>query len=121
MCHVLIIEDEALIAMHIEDMLADLGATSFAFAETEAEALREARLRKPALITSDVRLRHGTGPRAVEVILRELGPLPVIFITATPEDCTQCEPPARVLAKPLNEASIGVAFRELAPVYVAPR
>ena len=116
MCHVLIIEDEALIAMHIEATLADLGATSFAFAETEAEAIREATLRKPALITSDVRLRSGTGPGAIGIILRELGQLPVIYITATPEDCTPCEPTSRVLGKPLDEASIAFAFRELAPI-----
>jgi CheY-like chemotaxis protein len=48
MCHVLIIEDEALVALHLETILADYGATSFSFAETEAEAVRQARRRLPA-------------------------------------------------------------------------
>lgn len=116
MCHVLIIEDEALVAMHLEATLADHGATSFAFAETEAEAVEEARRRTPDIITSDVRLRHGTGPRAVEIILREFGPVPVIFITATPEECIPCNPPHRVFGKPLHEPTIAAAFRQMAPV-----
>ncbi|MHB8283663.1 MAG: response regulator [Caulobacteraceae bacterium] len=116
MCHVLIIEDEALVALHLELILADLGATSFSFAETEAEAVEQARLRLPALITSDVRLRQGTGPRAVEAIIAEFGHVPTIFITATPEECEPCEPPHRVFGKPVHEPSLTTAFRQMAPV-----
>ncbi len=116
MCHVLIIEDEVLVALDLEALLAQQGASSFAFAASEAEAVSEARRRRPELITSDVVLQSGTGPRAVKVIQEELGPLPVIFITATPEACVPCDPPARVLSKPLQEASISQAFRELAPL-----
>ena len=68
MCHVLIIEDEALIALDLQDILAETGATSFAFAETEQDAIDSARLHRPDVITSDVMLREGTGPRAVEAI-----------------------------------------------------
>ena len=116
MCHVLIIEDEPLIAMHIEDVLSDHGATSFSFAETEAQAIEVARAKLPAIITADVRLRRGTGPQAVEAIVGEHGHVPVIFITATPEECKPCNPPHRVLAKPIHEPTIAAAFRELAPV-----
>ena len=115
MCHVLIIEDEPLVALDLQALLATHGASSFAFAASEADAVREARRRTPALI-SDVMLQTGTGPRAVKAILAELGPLPVIFITATPEACIPCDPPARVFGKPLHEPTISQAFRELAPV-----
>ena len=116
MCHVLIIEDEAIVAMDVQGLLAAIGATSFSFAMTQDEAVREARRHPPALITSDVKLAKGTGPRAVEQIQRELGDIPVIFITATPEDCEPCEPPARVLRKPMHEPSITQAFLEMAPL-----
>ncbi len=116
MCRVLIIEDEVLMATDLQGCLQALGATSFAFAETESEAVEQARLWRPELITSDVRLRIGTGPRAVEIIQREMGPVPVIFITATPEDCMPCEHPARVLAKPMHEPTFAAAFRALAPI-----
>ena len=87
MCHVLIIEDEALIALDLQDMLSTAGATSFSFAETEREAVDAARIQRPDVIMSDVMLREGTGPHAVESIQGEMGPLPVIFITSTPLAC----------------------------------
>ena len=115
MCHVLIIEDEILVAMDIEACLSEHGATSFAFADTEACAVAEARLRTPALIMSDVKLLVGTGPQAVQMILAELGPIPVIFLTATPESCRPCKPPARILTKPMHAPTILRHLRELAP------
>jgi CheY-like chemotaxis protein len=109
-CHVLIIEDELLVALDLQDMLASAGATSFSFASTEDDAVEEARTRKPDVITSDVNLREGKGPAAVAKIQRELGPLPVIFITASPEACQAVEPPASVLAKPVRETVVQMAF-----------
>lgn len=116
MCHVLIIEDEVLIALDLQGLLEGLGATSFAFADTQVEAVDAARERRPDLITSDVALLEGTGPEAVEIILKELGPVPVIFVTGTPEACRSCGPPARVLSKPLHRPTFSSAFRELAPL-----
>jgi CheY-like chemotaxis protein len=54
MCHVLIIEDEPLIAMTIQDSLQDEGATSFDIAVTEDDAVQPATTRRPYLMTSDV-------------------------------------------------------------------
>lgn len=115
MCHVLIIEDEALIALDLQEMLELAGAKTFAFAETEREAVDAAREHRPDVIMSDVMLREGTGPRAVAVIQYEMGPLPVIFITATPEACATCDPPAIVLGKPMVDATVREAFRLVAP------
>ena len=112
----LIIEDECIIALHLEGLLRDLGATSIAFAETEDEAVASARSHRPAFIMSDVNLRSGTGPGAVQTIQNEMGPLPVVFVTATPEACIPCNPPARVLGKPLHEPSISQAFCDMAPL-----
>jgi CheY-like chemotaxis protein len=111
----LIIEDEALIALDLQDMLAAAGAMSFSFAETEGEAIEAARSRRPDVITSDVMLREGTGPRAVETILGEMGPMPVIFITASPEACTPCQPFTRILAKPVGNVALCAAFRAVVP------
>jgi CheY-like chemotaxis protein len=115
-CHVLIIEDEALIAIDLQEMLALAGATSFSFAETEHEAVEAARRQRPDVITSDVVLREGNGPRAVETIQNELGQMPVIFITATPEACLARDPPARVLGKPVLDAAVREAFQAVAPL-----
>ena len=43
MCHVLIIEDDALAAMDIHATVTQAGATSVSFADTELDALRCAR------------------------------------------------------------------------------
>ena len=113
MYHVLIIEDELLIALNIEAILSDNGATSFDFADTEAGAVAAAEIHHPEFIVADVMLKEGAGPAAVQTIRALLGDIPVIFVTGTPEACHPCNPPARVFEKPMNEASIARAFREM--------
>jgi CheY-like chemotaxis protein len=113
MCHVLIIEDEPLVAMDIEQLLEQEGATSFSFADSESEAIALALETRPDVITSDVKLISGTGPHAIRTILEKLGPIPVIFITGTPEDCIPCEPPGVVLSKPLSALAVINAFHDL--------
>ena len=114
MCHVLIIEDEPLIAMAIEDILALEGATSFAIASTEKEAVASANANRPSVITSDVTLLEGTGPSAVAQIHKELGPIPIIFVTGTPELCKPCNPPGSILPKPFTDGALRMAYRKAA-------
>ena len=109
MCHVLIIEDEPMIAMLLQDALEEAGATSFSFAATEHDAVRLALEEAPAVITSDVRILEGTGACAVEQIRHALGPIPVIFITGTPEGCTST-PSSAVLTKPVTIRQVVNAF-----------
>jgi CheY-like chemotaxis protein len=78
--HVLIIEDQWLIASLIKDQLGDLGYTTFDFAGSEAEAIDAARARCPDLITADVRLTDGNGVEAVRQICEDVV-IPVVFIT----------------------------------------
>ncbi len=114
-CHVLIIEDEPITALDLEEMFQRHGATSFSFADSEVEAVAAATARRPDIISSDVKLREGTGPSAVDSILKRFGPVPVIFITATPGECESCHAPALILSKPVREESIAEAIHELAP------
>jgi CheY-like chemotaxis protein len=111
-CHVLIIEDEILIALDIEDILSRLGATSFDLVDTEQAAIDAAEAHRPDFIAADVILRIGFGYAAVEAIVQRLGPIPTIFITATPETCPVGDL-AHVLGKPLNELALAKAFRAL--------
>lgn len=116
MCHVLVIEDQWFIADHIVFVIAQAGATSIDLATTEADAVAAALARPPSVIMSDIRLAEGTGPAAVQTIIERLGPLPVIFVTGTPEECKPCDPPMVVLGKPIQDAVLKATFRELAPV-----
>lgn len=113
MCHVLIIEDQPLLALVIQIQLEDRGATSFAFAATQEEAVEAASETRPDFITSDVRLLSGSGPLAVETIIEQLGPIPVVFITATPGDCHPLPACARIILKPFTADLVGRAFHEM--------
>jgi len=115
MCHVLIIEDDALAAIDIRLTLEAAGATSFSFAASEREALEEARLKRPAVITSDVMLGDSSGVSAVRSISAELGPVPTIFITGTPDQCRDCESRA-VIQKPFDAGTLASVFRGCAPL-----
>ena len=116
MCHVLVIEDEPMIAMLLQDIFEEAGATSFAFAATEQDAVELAVQQTPAVIASDVHLLEGTGPHAVQQIHDRLGEVPVIFITATPQDCEPCNPSGVIIQKPFNVRQVKSVFQQLAPV-----
>lgn len=116
MCHVLVLEDEPMVACYISDLAEDAGATSTHIAATPAEAVASAMACKPEVILSDVQIIDGTGPQAVEEIRRRLGPVPVIYITGTPDACESCDYAAAILTKPVNARHVIHAFRQVAPV-----
>jgi CheY-like chemotaxis protein len=79
--HVLIIEDEILVAFEVEALLAEQGFTSFDIADSPSDALALAMANPPDLITADYRIVGGTGVEAVEAIQRHLGRIPVVYVT----------------------------------------
>ena len=100
---VMIIEDEAIIAMDIESIVAEMGHRVTGIARTRAEAVELARKDVPDLILADIQLAdNSSGIDAVNDILTELGTRPVIFITAFPERLlTGDKPePAFLISKP---------------------
>ena len=115
MCHVLVIEDDWLIAEHISHLLESAGATYITVAATEADAIAAAHATLPGLITSDVQLAEGSGPSAVQTIIGTLGPIPVIFVTGTPEACQPCDPGMVILGKPVDDRALTMTFRRMAP------
>lgn len=102
--HALIIEDEPLMAMHLETVLEEIGFTSFDHAATEAEAVGAAACRRPALITADYRLREGNGVDAVRAIRAAHGLVPVVFVTGSRAEVEALVPDLPVVAKPIAEA-----------------
>ncbi|MDQ2764852.1 MAG: response regulator [Pseudomonadota bacterium] len=99
--------------MDLQQLLEGEGATSFDFADSEDDAVASALARRPDIITSDVKLARGTGPDAITSILDQLGNIPVIFITGTPNECGRCAPPGVVLSKPVNARAVIEAFHQL--------
>lgn len=102
---VMIIEDEAIIAMDIENIVADMGHRVTGVARTQAEAVKLCREDVPDLVLADIQLAdNSSGIDAVNDILAEHGVRPVIFITAFPERLlTGDKPePAFLISKPYN-------------------
>ena len=110
--HVLIIEDEPVIALELEALLGDLGYGSFDFADCPQEALLRARAIRPALITADFRINGGTGVEAVEMIVAACGPIPVIYVTGNPDllPPTRC---AAIIDKPISTRALALACARL--------
>jgi two-component sensor histidine kinase/AmiR/NasT family two-component response regulator len=108
--HALIIEDEPLIAMSIEDILAECGFTSFDLVTSPEQAIVAARLRCPDLITADVQLNPGSGIDAMDQIC-DGPPIPVIFITGSPADVVKRMPHHPLIVKPFTKEVVSRAVR----------
>jgi CheY-like chemotaxis protein len=106
--HALIIEDELICALDLQAQLTDLGYGSFAFAGAELQALDQARLQRPDLVTVDVGLLDGDGLAAVDAILEFCGPLPVIYVTGNSGALVQ-RPDSVVLEKPVGAHALAAA------------
>ena len=106
---VMIIEDEAIIAMDIESIVAEMGHRVTGVARTRDEAVALGRADVPDLILADIQLAdNSSGIDAVNDLLAELGQRPVIFITAFPERLlTGDKPePAFLISKPYTEDQV---------------
>ena len=108
---VLIIEDEPIIAMDIEELVASCGHRVVGVAGTEAEAVELAELHRPGLILADINLgAGGDGTAAVaRIMLHHYAP--VIFVTAYPERLLTGEAlePAFVITKPFEPMTLAIA------------
>jgi DNA-directed RNA polymerase specialized sigma24 family protein len=105
---VLIIEDEVLIALDLEALVAGLGHRVIGVARTHQEAIALAQATRPGLILADIQLADGSsGLEAVNELLRSFD-APVIFITAYPERFLTGErpEPAFLISKPFQPAVV---------------
>ena len=112
---VMIIEDEALIAMDLESMVTSMGHEVTGIARTHKAAVTLAGQQQPDLILADIHLAdNSSGIDAVKEILGALGERPVIFITAYPERLLTGEryEPAFMIAKPYTEQQVKVAVSQ---------
>lgn len=105
---VLIIEDEPLIAMDLEEIVASLDHRPAGIARTHQEAVRLVREKKPGLVLADIQLADGSsGLDAVNEILTSIN-VPVIFITAYPERLLTGErpEPTFLITKPFQPSTV---------------
>lgn len=106
---VLVIEDEAIIALDIVDIVRSIGHRVTGTARTHVEAVALAMEDPPNLILADIQLADkSSGIHAVNEILARFPDIPVIFITAFPERLlTGNRPePAFLITKPFTEDQV---------------
>jgi DNA-directed RNA polymerase specialized sigma24 family protein len=111
---VLIIEDEAFIALDLEGLVEGLGHRVLGVARTHKEAVALARAKRPGIILADIQLADGSsGLDAVNELLRSFE-VPVIFITAYPERFLTGErpEPAFLIAKPFQPSTVSAVLSQ---------
>lgn len=106
---VLVVEDDALIAMLLTELLAGMGHDVCATAATEADAVAAALRCEPDLMIVDAGLRGGSGVSAVERILRAR-PLAHLFISGDAQRVRASKPDAVVVRKPFRRAELARAI-----------
>jgi DNA-directed RNA polymerase specialized sigma24 family protein/CheY-like chemotaxis protein len=112
---VLVIEDEAIIAMDLESIVADMGHRVVGIARTRDAAVKMAKSDKPDLVLADIQLAdNSSGIDAVNEILATYSDMPVIFITAFPERLLTGErpEPAFLISKPYSEDQVRSAVSQ---------
>lgn len=110
--HALIVEDELLAGMGLQSMLSRMGYDSFAFASTEAQALEQARLHRPDLVTVDLSLLAGDGLQAARTIVDAVGPVAMMFVTGDPKGVDGLDG-ATVVGKPVTPGVLAAAIDRL--------
>ncbi len=109
---VMIIEDEAIIALHIRSIVEGLGHSVTGIARTRTEAVALAEKARPELVLADISLADGSsGIDAVKDILSAMS-VPVIFITAFPERLLTGErpEPTYLITKPFEPETVIVTI-----------
>lgn len=112
---VMVIEDEPLIAMDIRNTVADMGHHVTGIARTRDQAVALGRKERPDLILADIQLAdNSSGIDAVNILLKELGDVPVIFITAFPDRLLTGEKPepAFLIPKPFTVEQVRSAVSQ---------
>lgn len=106
--HALIIEDDMLVALILEDLLRDLGFSSFDWAPTQDEAVAAAKRRPPDLMTVDIRLQDGNGIEAARRISAEHSS-PMLFVTGN-DAVVRHIPQAAIVTKPVTALGLRSAY-----------
>jgi CheY-like chemotaxis protein len=116
---VVIVEDEAVIAMLLGAVVESMGHEVRATVGTEAEAVAEAARCAPDLMIVDAHLKKGSGIAAMARILGR-GFVPHIFVTGDPLSVQARRPDAVTLQKPFTETDLTRAITMALSASVSP-
>jgi CheY-like chemotaxis protein len=108
---ILVVEDEALVALGVSSLLEDMGHRVCGVASSVREALDLTRQHAPDLVTMDVNLQEGgNGIDAAHELRRTERPPIVIFLTSYVDSDTRRRmeeaQPFAIVQKPFDEAQL---------------
>jgi CheY-like chemotaxis protein len=115
---IMVVEDEAVIAMLLAEVLAGMGHDVCAIEATEADAVAAAARCRPDMMILDARLGDGSGISAVEQILCT-GFIPHVFVSGDALRVRALRPGAVVIQKPFHEADLASAMQRALGVAAA--
>ena len=107
---IIVVEDEAVIAMLLAEVLTGMGHEVCAIEATEADAVAAAARCRPDMMILDARLGDGSGISAIEQILCT-GFVPHVFVTGDALRVQTLRPAAVVIQKPFDEAALARAMQ----------
>jgi CheY-like chemotaxis protein len=105
---ILVAEDDALIAMLLDNVLVEMGHEVCATESTQAGTVAAAARCRPDLMIVDARLGGGSGVLAVEEILKG-GFIPHVFTSGDIATLRELEGRAVVIEKPFHEPQLARA------------
>jgi CheY-like chemotaxis protein len=108
---VMIVEDDALIAELLSELIRAFGHEVCAIEDSESGAVAAAGREKPDLMIVDAQLREGSGIGAIETILA-FGPMPHILVSGDAQNVRTLRPQATVLQKPYFEVDLVLAIQK---------
>jgi DNA-binding response OmpR family regulator len=110
--NILVMEDDAVIAMLLGEVLAAMGHRVCATAATEDDGIMAAARCHPDLLIVDEQLGAGSGVVAVGKILRH-EPVPHLFVTANTNSVRALRPDAVVIEKPFSQEQLARALSQV--------
>lgn len=111
---ILVVEDEAIVAMDLESRLSRLGYRVIGIASNGEEAIRRTSEAQPHLVLMDIRLSGDMDGIEAGRLLRMQYGVPVVYLTAYSDDATlaraKLTEPAGYLLKPFEERGLRAAI-----------
>ncbi|MBN2206840.1 MAG: response regulator [Candidatus Aminicenantes bacterium] len=114
---VLIVEDEAIIARDISQVLTKLGHTVLRVVATGEDSIREARLSRPDIVLMDISLKGEIDGVRAAAIIQSRFRIPVVYLTAFCDpktvDRAWSTKPLGFLRKPFEERDLEIILSGL--------
>ena len=108
--HILIVEDENILAADLEGKLRQLGYQVDAIARSGEEAVKLAKQYSPQLVIMDIRLSGVMNGLEAARKIQENKPIPVVYLTGYSDvfvrDPAQMQPTGLCIAKPFNVSDL---------------